>query len=69
MSKPVGQSIKERRKALHIQQHDLAELAGISINTLYQIERGVANPTLSVLHKIADTLGMEIQMQVKTAHS
>ena len=35
----IGKQIKERRKVLQITQSDLAELAGISINTLYKIER------------------------------
>ena len=61
----LGKSIKLRRKALHVTQFQLADLAGISINTLYKIERGQANPTLSTLEKIADTLGMELCMKVK----
>ena len=61
----VGKSIKERRKALRVTQPQLAELAGISVNTLYKIERGQANPTLNTLKKIANVLGMEVSLQVK----
>ncbi|MBT3384919.1 MAG: helix-turn-helix transcriptional regulator [Prolixibacteraceae bacterium] len=61
----VGKSIKERRKALRVTQPQLAELAGISVNTLYKIERGQANPTLHTLKKIANVLGMEVSLQVK----
>jgi len=60
----IGKSIKERRKILRVTQPQLAELAGISVNTLYKIERGQANPTLDTLTKIADTLGMEVCLQV-----
>lgn len=63
--KEIGQQIKERRDTLGITQPDLAEMAGISKNTLYKIETGQANPTLKVLNKIADILGMEITMTVK----
>ncbi len=63
--KEVGQQIKARRDTLGITQPDLAEMAGISKNTLYKIETGQANPTLKVLNKIADILGMEITMTVK----
>lgn len=61
----IGNSIKERRKALRVTQPQLAELAGISVNTLYKIERGQANPTLDTLTKIATILGMEVCLKVK----
>lgn len=61
----IGKQIKERRKVLRITQSDLAELSGISINTLYKIERGQTNPTLKVLNKIAKVLGMEFKLVVK----
>lgn len=61
----IGKRIKERRKALRITQPALAELSGISVNTLYKIERGQANPTLKVLNKLAKVLGMELKLEVK----
>lgn len=61
----IGEQIKDRRKVLRIIQPDLAEMAGISINTLYKIERGQANPTVEVLNKVADILGMELRLEVK----
>ena len=61
----VGKSIKERRKTLRVTQPQLAELAGISVNTLYKIEREQANPTLQTLTKIANVLGLEVSLQVK----
>lgn len=61
----LGKRVKERRKVLQITQPDLAEMAGISINTLYKIERGQANPTVEILNKIADILGMELKLEVK----
>lgn len=50
---------------MQITQADLAELAGISLNTLYKIERGQANPTVGILVKLADVMGMELKLQVK----
>jgi len=61
----LGKSIKDRRKLLRITQPDLAEMAGISVNTLYKIERGQANPTVKVLTKLSDVLGMELKLEVK----
>ncbi|MCK9299886.1 MAG: helix-turn-helix transcriptional regulator [Bacteroidales bacterium] len=63
--KPLGKTIKERREELSITQAHLAELAGISINTLYKLERGQTNPSLRVLNKLADVLGMELKLEVK----
>lgn len=61
----IGNSIKARRRALRVTQQHLAELAGVSVNTLYKIERGQANPTLETLNRIADVLGMELGLEVK----
>lgn len=61
----IGNAIKSRRKSLRVTQPQLAELAGVSVNTLYKIERGQANPTIDTLDKIADILGLELTLQVK----
>jgi transcriptional regulator with XRE-family HTH domain len=61
----LGEIVKVRRKELKITQPHLAELAGISTNTLYKLERGQGNPSLEVLGKLAEVLGMEIKLEVK----
>lgn len=61
----IGETIRNRRKELKITQPHLAELAGISINTLYKLERGQGNPSLEVLNKLSDVLGMELKLQIK----
>ncbi len=60
-----GETIKKRRKELGITQPHLAELAQVSINTLYKLERGIGNPSLEVLNKLAEILGMELILVVK----
>ena len=60
----IGTSIKKRRKELGITQPHLAELAQISTNTLYNIERGQGNPTLAIMEKLAKVLGMELKLEV-----
>jgi transcriptional regulator with XRE-family HTH domain len=50
---------------LKITQPDLAQVANVSVNTLYKIERGQANPTLDVIEKIADVLGLELRIEAK----
>ncbi len=61
----LGKVIKNRRKDLEITQPHLAELAQISINTLYKLEKGQGNPSLDVINKLAEVLGMELTFQVK----
>ena len=60
-----GEAVKTRRKELGITQPHLAELAEISVNTLYKLEKGQGNPSLEVLTKLAEVLGMELVFQVK----
>lgn len=62
----LGNIIKERRKALSITQRELAALAGIGINTLTKIERGEGNPSLKVVLSILNTLGLEMDIKIKS---
>jgi len=61
----LGEAVKNRRKELGITQPHLAELANISTNTLYKLERGQGNPSLDVIDKLAEVLGMELKLEVK----
>jgi transcriptional regulator with XRE-family HTH domain len=58
----IGNMLKARRKSLRVTQLQLAELADMSINTLYKMERGQANPTLDTLDKVANILGLELTL-------
>lgn len=61
----IGKQIKQRRDILRIQQKDLAELSGVSLRTIIQIETGSANPSLDTLEKVANVLGLETQLVLK----
>ena len=61
----IGQFIKERRKVLSINQQTLADLAGVAVNTVVAIERGEGNPQLNTLLTILDTLGLQININIK----
>lgn len=65
----LGEAIRNRRKELSITQPHLAELAKVSTNTLYKLERGQANPSLEVLNKLVEVLGMELNLEVKRSIS
>ena len=66
LARSIGESIKSRRKELAITQPHLAELAKISTNTLYKLERGQGNPSIDIINKLAEVLGMELCLKVKT---
>ena len=59
------QTIKARREMLQVTQEMLAELSGVGLRTLKQLESGKGNPTLQTLEKLADVLGMEVCLQLK----
>ena len=56
----IADYIVRRRKTLKISQRELAELSGISLHSLSNLESGKDNPTLESLLKVADTLGVTI---------
>lgn len=60
----IGKIIKERRQELGINQHTLAELSGVGINTIVSTERGTGNPSLDTLEKILGTLGLELRVGI-----
>jgi len=61
----VIKQIKERREMLKITQENLADLSGVGLRTIKQLEAGRANPTIRTLEDIADVLGLELVLQVK----
>ena len=58
--------VKERRGVLGISQIDLAEMAGISLATVKDIERGVGNPSMKTVLRILEVLGLEMKFHIKT---
>lgn len=61
----LGNQIKERRHMLKIKQQELADLAGVSINTVVAVERGSGNPRMTSLVAICNVLGLQLVAQLK----
>ena len=57
--------VREKRKEIGLSQEEFAEEAQIDRTYVSQIERGVANPSLSVLCKIADVFHIKISELLK----
>ena len=65
-AKKIGTIIRERRKHLGVNQLTLSDLAGVGLNTLVAIERGEGNPQLNTLLTILDTIGLQMEINLKT---
>ena len=61
----VGQNIHRIRKAQQLSIDRAAALSGVSKSMLGQIERGLVNPTVSVLARIAGGLHVPIEQLVE----
>ena len=56
----VGERIKRYRIRQGLSLRSLAEMAGLSANTISLIERGENSPNVSSLHRLADSLDVPI---------
>lgn len=53
---PSLDEIPKRRKALHLTQSKLAELAGVSQSIIAKIESGTVDPSYSIVKRLVETL-------------
>ena len=65
----IGLFLAERRKSLKVCQRDLATLSGVSEHALVNLERGIGNPTVKRVNAVADALGLELRLCVKSQES
>ena len=65
----IGQMLRERRRHLEISQIDFAKLAGVAVHTVSDIESGKGNPTLDVLLKVLDPLGLKLSVEPRAIPS
>ena len=56
----IGSRILEARRALGLQQKQLAEKAGLTPSLISQIERDRVSPSLNTLRKLAGALGVSL---------
>jgi transcriptional regulator with XRE-family HTH domain len=60
LRKQLGRKVREFRKAVGLSQEALALEAGIDRTYVSQLERGICNPSLLVLHKLAKILQVKV---------
>lgn len=59
----VIQSLIELRNNLNMTQKELSKLTGIDQADISRIERGLSNPTIKLLQKIAESLNMTLELR------
>src|SRR5580698_7755813 len=70
MAEPVaahlGRNIRQLREARGLTQQQMSKLAAVPRATWANLESGTANPTLSVLHRVADAFQVTLEELVAT---
>lgn len=61
----IGENIRERREILGLLQPELSAISGVSIRTIQLVENGKGNPSIETLMKIADPLGLQLDLSLK----
>lgn len=56
-------AILDARKSQNMTQKQLAERTGLSQGDISKLENGSTNPTVKLLHRIADGLGMTLRFE------
>lgn len=59
----IGQELSEARVRKGITQKELSERIGIYQAEISKIERGLANPSVSTLKRIAEGIGMRVEIR------
>ncbi|UJB19201.1 MULTISPECIES: helix-turn-helix domain-containing protein [Lysobacter] len=62
-----GSAVRRHRELLRLSQEDLADRSGLDRTYISGVERGVRNPTLQVMQKLADALGIDLDVLFATA--
>jgi len=65
---PVGATLAALRQARALSLDELSRRAGVSKSMLSQIERSQANPTVAVVWRLANALGVSIGELLGSAH-
>jgi len=60
----IGEYIIQRRDTLRISQAYLAELSGVSVHMLSNLETGKGNVTLDTLLKVTGILGLKVKVGI-----
>lgn len=60
MMRMIGAAVRQRRKELGCSLKELATSAGIHPNTIWNVERGLVDPSLTVTYRLYKGLGVQV---------
>ncbi len=63
----LGNSIRDARRTRGMTQTDLATAAAVQQAEISRIERGIGNPTVATLHRLAAALGRRVAFEALTS--
>ncbi len=61
----LAKEMVTRRDILGITQEQLADLSQVGMKTIYKLEQGIGNPSISTVEKVLDVLGLELTIKLK----
>jgi len=61
IKKRFGKIVRTRRRAMDMSQEELGEKSDLNRGYISDIERGIRNPSLEVIERIAKALGMNLE--------
>ncbi len=67
LARYFGATVRQHRLLLRLSQDELAARAGLDRTYVSGVERGRRNPTLEVLQRIADALGVNLDVLFASA--
>ncbi len=61
----IAKTIVTRRGVLGITQEQLSNLSHVGMKTIYKLEQGIGNPSVSTIDRVLDVLGLELSIKLK----
>ncbi|MFC4698961.1 helix-turn-helix transcriptional regulator [Glaciecola siphonariae] len=59
----IGMKIREERKSQSLTQTELANLSGVSLNFISQLEQGKPSVQMNKVFMVLDTLGLSVELK------
>ncbi len=65
LAKVIGEEVARARRASGMTQQELARHAKTRQANISRLERGIQNPSVEFLERVAQSLGKKLQMKIK----
>ena len=64
MSVAVGRMYKQARREMGLTQQEVADVSGVKRPNIARLESGKHSPTVDMLNRIADSMGMDMEIHL-----